>query len=108
MAFCFVPLCGLYFTGANKAAERHLYRCLVYLSLKITSSYSPGGSSLWIRECNIYSIYLYAPACGVYMHVLIHHCDRELSQETVRIGWCGSRKHDASYVFVCYAVLKDL
>ncbi len=45
MAFCFVPLRGLYFTGTNKAIVGHVYRCLVYFSLKITLSYSPGGIS---------------------------------------------------------------
>lgn len=45
MAFCFVTLRGLYFTGTNKAIVGHVYRCLVYFSLKITLSYSPSGIS---------------------------------------------------------------
>lgn len=45
MAFCFVPLRGLYFTGTNKAIVGHVYWCLVCFSLKITLSYSPGGIS---------------------------------------------------------------
>ncbi len=45
MAFCFVPLQGLYFTGTNKAIVGHVYRCLAYFSLMITLSYSPGGIS---------------------------------------------------------------